>query len=160
MTATTVTTSNAATMPGLEDGVLTFGTGAQEVIIREARGVPATKLCTHCLEFNFSRETLDPDHRPGGLDANAVFTTFGKLVESSTTCPLCKLILDGLERHFSQGNQESLKHRVGNDSEVFVSVWREDESTISFFIIPPEVKNPRHPIPRLTESSLRVYQGL
>ncbi|KAK3495237.1 heterokaryon incompatibility protein-domain-containing protein [Neurospora hispaniola] len=156
MTATTAMTSNAATMPGPEDGVPTPET--EFLAIEEACEVPTTKLCTHCLEYNFSRETLDPEYRPGGLDVNPVFTTFDKLVKSSTTCPLCKLILEGLECHFSERNQNSLKHRVGNDSKVFVSVWLEDETTISFFIIPPEVKYPRHPIPRLTESNLHVYQ--
>ncbi|EAA28747.1 HET-domain-containing protein [Neurospora crassa] len=155
MTATAATTSNAATMSGPEDGVPTPET--EFLAIEEACEVPTTKLCTHCLEYNFSRETLDPELRPGGLDGNAVFTTFGKLVKSSTTCPLCKLILEGLENEYAGDNEDSLKDRVGNDIEVFISAWLGGETIISFFIVPPEVKEPRYPIPRLTESKLRVY---
>ncbi|KAL0472923.1 heterokaryon incompatibility protein domain-containing protein [Neurospora intermedia] len=157
-TATTATTSNAATMPSPDDGVPTPET--EFPAIEEACEVPTTKLCTHCLEYNFSQETLDPQLRPGRLDRNAVFTTFGKLVKSSTTCPLCKLILEGLENKYAGDNEDSLKDRVGKNSEVVVSMWLEKETTISLFIIPPEVKKPRHPIPRLTESNLRVYRDI
>ncbi|KAK3946587.1 heterokaryon incompatibility protein-domain-containing protein, partial [Pseudoneurospora amorphoporcata] len=113
-----------------------------------------TELCDHCLNYNFSRETLAPWSRPGRLSVDPVFTTFGKLVGSSITCPLCRTILEGLESDFAKKDNQgfSLKHRVGKHCEILVSRWKEDETTMSFFIVPPEEKNPPHPAPRLTKT--------
>ncbi|KAK1777571.1 heterokaryon incompatibility protein-domain-containing protein [Copromyces sp. CBS 386.78] len=125
----------------------------------EAFRATLTELCNHCLNYNFSRETLDPSYRSGRWHIDVVFTTFGKLVRSSAICPLCRTILEGLESDFAKKDNQgfSLKHRVGKRCKILVSIREESETTISFFIVPPEEKNPRYPVPRLTESNLRVY---
>ncbi|KAJ4414578.1 hypothetical protein N0V85_003098, partial [Neurospora sp. IMI 360204] len=127
---------------------------------------PTTMLCKHCLYYDFSQETLDHEFRPIKRAKNAVFTTFGKLVDSSATCPLCKLILEGLEYTLARLPQYSSKHRVGKDSEIFAFMWprrSEGEATIGFFIIPPGEKRFEHRIskaPTIAESYLRVYEDM
>ncbi|EGZ71350.1 HET-domain-containing protein, partial [Neurospora tetrasperma FGSC 2509] len=127
-----------------------------------------TRLCVKCLNYNFSPKKLDPDQLPPlgerGYEKPAVFDTYDKLLVSSATCPLHKLVLEGLERTLARGTQQSLsKYGVGKNSKVFafmLTMQSEGEATIGFFIIPPEEERLRHRIlqaPRIAESYLRVY---
>ncbi|EGO58328.1 hypothetical protein NEUTE1DRAFT_101195 [Neurospora tetrasperma FGSC 2508] len=134
----------------------------------ERSAASTTRLCVKCLNYNFSPKKLDPDQLPPlgerGYEKPAVFDTYDKLLVSSATCPLHKLVLEGLERTLARGTQQSLsKYGVGKNSKVFafmLTMQSEGEATIGFFIIPPEEERLRHRIlqaPRIAESYLRVY---
>lgn len=123
-------------------------------------------LCCWCREFNFSRETLDHRYRPGGLDLNATFNTWGQLLSTAETCPLCKIILQGFEKRWAVESyfKYDFSSELNSDSEIFVSIWPWDEekwkeTRISFFVVSRNEKTTGHPINRLTECDLRAYQG-
>ncbi|KAK3399162.1 heterokaryon incompatibility protein-domain-containing protein [Sordaria brevicollis] len=116
-------------------------------------------LCENCLHFDFSKRTVLYDHQYGNeMNDDAVFTTFGKLLQSSATCSMCKLVLEGLETNISKANRGLLTHRVNENSRIFVSIMRyKKDVTATFILIPPEIKVVRLYSPKLTALSLLVY---